>query len=98
MMGVEHPDRVAWYTSLIYEWTGQLPQTGVVDGMAVAWIGGYCSQAGVTHSAPTYAWGMTVEDAFAALADILYAQVQADITELQRKATQWGMAVRPYVS
>lgn len=98
VMTVEHPDRVAWYTSLIYEWTGQLPQTGVVDNVAVAWVGGYCSQAGVTHAAPTYCWGMTIEEALAALADILYAQVQADISELQRTAAQWGMAVRPYIS
>lgn len=98
VMVVEHPERVAWYRSLIQEWTGQLPQTGVVDHMAVAWIGGYCSQAGMLHSAPTYGWGTTIEEALAALADSLYAHLQNDITQLQHAAAQWGIAVRPYVS
>lgn len=91
---IENPDRVAWYRSLIEEWTAQAPHTDILGNIVAAWVGGYCSQAGVEHLAPTQVWDTTVESALEALANTVYAQLQDDIAQLQAVAAQWAIGVR----
>jgi hypothetical protein len=81
---IEHPDRVAWYQSLIQEWASQIP--GVEQrcaGEVVAWVGPYTSQAGMRHPEPTGVIAASVEAALEGLANTLYADYQQDVVQLR---------------
>lgn len=82
---VAHPERVAWYSSLIQEWTGKMPRVAVQDGQVAAWVTAYSSQAGMYHP-PTQVWEASVEDALETLAAHVYADLQADLVALSVQA------------
>ena len=84
---IEHPDRVAWYQSLIQEWTGQLPGVQVVEGEGVAaWVHPYLSSCGMFRPEVTQAWASSVETALEKLCSWVYEDVQADMHSLQAMA------------
>ena len=81
---IEHPDRVAWYQSLLQEWTGQVPGVQVVEDQGVAaWVQPYTSPYGMFCPQVTQAWAGSVEDALATLCSWVFEDIQADGRALQ---------------
>jgi hypothetical protein len=81
---VQHPDRVAWYTALIEQWTTQVPHVAVIDAQTVAaWIGSYSSVVGVRHYGSTQAWASSVEEALEGLCTWVYEDLQTDLWSVQ---------------
>jgi len=87
---IEHPDRVAWYQSLIQQWTGQMVHVMVAEnGSVAAWVTPYTSQGGFWYSAPTQVWAVTIEQAFEQLANYVYEDMHMDLACLAN-AEQWS--------
>jgi hypothetical protein len=77
---IQHPDRVSWYTTLIEEWTTQVPHVAVIDEqMVAAWIGPYSSVVGVRHYGSTQVWASSVEEALEKLCEWIYEDVRTDL-------------------
>jgi hypothetical protein len=77
---MQPPDRVSWYTTLIEEWTTQVPHVAVIAEQRVpAWIGPYSSVVGVRHYGSTQVWASSVEEALEGLCNWIYEDVQADL-------------------
>ena len=78
---IEHPDRVSWYQGLVQQWTGQEPQVSFqACGDVAAYVMGYHSHAGIVHVGPTQVWSESVEGALEGLSNVIYADLQQDIT------------------